>query len=217
VGLGTCCEFFKNIGIDEFKPDVHTISFLNRINIDRTKAKVSRNPIDVREIGITVAQTLLKPRAFVDSLIWCLCADYEGEICTENDPKCYLCKLKDEPELCLGFPNRTQIASNPLGAATRFRECNLTRTEAAKKMKWAGLTQGDTDKIVTKIYGPERTPKIKWGDIETYIKADPCGSAEMMKQSGLSYADTYKYMKKGGLAPDEIDRILSKVYSNSEQ
>jgi len=39
----------------------------------------------------------------------------------------------------------------------------------------------------------------------------------MMKQSGLSRADTYRYMKKAGLAPDEIDRILSKVYTDSEQ
>jgi len=217
VRLGTCCEFFKNIGIDEFKPDVHTIRFLNRINIDRTKAKVSRNPIDVREIGITIAQTLLKPRAFVDGLIWCLCADYEGEICTENDPKCYLCKLKNEPALCPGFPNRMQIRSNPLGAAKRFKECNLTRKEAAKKMVNAGLPQRYTDEILTKVYGPERTPKVKWEDIETFIKANPCGSAEVMKQSGSSYAETSKYMKKAGLEPDEIDRILSKVYSNSEQ
>jgi len=217
VGLAICCEFFNNIGIDEFKPDVHTIRFLNRINIDRTKAEVSRNPIDVREVGITVAQTLLKPRAFVDSLIWCLCADYQGEICTENDPKCYLCKLKDVPQLCREFPNRTQIGSNPLGAATRFKECNLTRTEAAKKMVNAGLPQRDTDEIVTKVYGPERTPKVKWEDIETFIKANPSGSAEMMKQSGSSYADTYKYMKKAGLAQDEIDRILGEVYSSSNQ
>ena len=61
------------------------------------------------------------------------------------------------------------------------------------------------------------THKIKWEDIETYIRADPSGSAQGMKQSGLSYADNYKYMKKAGLAPAEIDTILSKVYSNSKQ
>ena len=218
VGLAICCEFFNNIGIDECKPDVHTISFLNRISLDSTKVKVSRRPDDVRGIGIRIADTLQKPRAFVDSHMWVFCAEDEGEICTEDDPKCTSCMLKtQEPQLCLGFPDRTQIASDPLGAATRFRECNLTRRATYKKIVNAGLSERDTDTIVTKVYGPERTPKVKWEDIETYIKADPSGSAQMMKQSGLSYADNYKYMKKAGLAPAEIDRILSKVYSSSKQ
>ncbi len=218
VGAQVCCEFFNNIGIDAFKADVHTIRFLNRINLDRTEVRVSRKPDDVRQIGTTIANTLQKPRKFVDSHIWCFCAEGEGEICTDNDPKCDLCFLyTEQPQFCKGFPNRTQIVNCPLGAATRLRECNLTRTETAKKMKWAGLTQGDIDKIVTKIYDQKCPPKVKWEDIETFIKANPSGSAEMMKQSGLSYADTYKYMKKAGLAPGEIGRILSKVYSNSEQ
>lgn len=84
-------------------------------------------------------------------------------------------------------------------------------------MKAAGLPQAKIDQILNKVYGPGKTPRVKWGEIETYIKADPCGSTQMMKQSGLSRADTYRYMKKAGLAPDEIDRILSKVYTDSEQ
>lgn len=217
VQLAICCEFFKNIGIDEFKPDAHTITFLNRINIDRTKAKVSRNPIDIREIGITVAQTLPQPRAFVDSLMWCLCAEEYGEICTENDPKCHLCKLKDPPQLCAGYPGRKQIAADPLKAATRFKECNLTRREAYEKMVNAGLSHQVTDAIVTKVYGPRRIPKVKWEDIETFIKANPSEAAKAMKQAGLSYNYAYKYMIKAGLPSDEVERILSKVYSNSEQ
>ncbi|MCX6010139.1 MAG: hypothetical protein NTW48_08955, partial [Chloroflexi bacterium] len=128
VGLAICCEFFNNIGIDEFKPDVHTISFLNRINLDRTKGKVSCRPDDVRGIGVIIAGTLQKPRKFVDSHMWVFCAEGEGEICTEDDPKCGLCMLKtQQPQFCPGFPNRMQIVSNPLGAAKRFKECNLTR------------------------------------------------------------------------------------------
>jgi hypothetical protein len=57
------------------------------------------------------------------------------------------------------------------------------------------------------------TRKVKWEEIETYIKSDPCGSAQFMKQAGSSRADIYKDLKKAGLASDEIDRILNEVYS----
>jgi hypothetical protein len=153
VGLAICCEFFSNIGIDEFKPDVHTISFLNRINLDRSKIKVSRRPDDVRRIGIMIAGTLRKPRKFVDSHIWILCAEGEGEICTEDDPKCKLCWLKiNEPMFCKGFPDKTDIISNPVGAAKRFKECNLHWKDASRKMQKAGLSPAHIANIITTIY-----------------------------------------------------------------
>jgi hypothetical protein len=149
VRLAICCEFFNNTGVDEFKPDVHTISFLNRVNLDRTKARVSRMPDDTRAIGITIAETLQKPRRFVDSYIWRFCAEGkgkgegegEGEICTEDDPKCHLCELKTrQPQLCQGFPSRTQIGTDPAGAAKRLKECNLTVLQSYTIMEKAGLT-----------------------------------------------------------------------------
>ena len=217
VQLATCCEFFKNIGIDEFKPDAHTMSFLNRVNIDRAKAKVSRNPVDVRQVGITIAQTLPQPRAFVDMLMWCLCAEREGEICTENDPKCHLCKLKDHPQLCIGYPGKTQIAANPLKAAARFQESNLTRAEAHKNMMEAGVPQGVVDATITKIYGARRRPRVKWDDIKQFIQANPAQAAELMQQAGLSYDDACEHMAKAGLASDEIEKTLKNAYSNGRQ
>ena len=80
VGLPICCEFFNNIGIDEFKPDVNTISFLNRINIDRTKVNLSRKTTNVRTTGISIAETLKKPRKYVDNNIWVFCAEDRGEM-----------------------------------------------------------------------------------------------------------------------------------------
>ena len=100
VGLAICCEFFNNIGIDEFKPDRHTIRFLNRIGI-----LSSESPEEARRVGITIAQTLERPRKYVDSHIWVFCADGEGEICTQNKRKrkCNLCQLKNvQPQLCSG-------------------------------------------------------------------------------------------------------------------
>lgn len=98
VQLAICCEFFNNIGIDEFKPDRHTIRFLNRVRIVR-----SPSPDGVRKAGITIAETLRQPRKFVDSHIWFFCADGQGDICVGTNPKCNLCWLKTrQPQLCEG-------------------------------------------------------------------------------------------------------------------
>ena len=158
VGLAICCEFFNNIGLDEFKPDVHTISLLNRINLDRSpsigKVDVSRKPASVRSIGITIAQTLDKARAYVDSLMWVFCAEGEGDVCTEDDPKCESCWLKaKESAFCKGFPNKTEIRTNPVGAANRLKECNLTRNEAGQKMAKARLTPATIERALTAVYG----------------------------------------------------------------
>jgi len=96
VGDAICCEFFNGIGIDEFKPDVHTCRFIKRIGI-----VPSGNKDKVREAGITIARTLGQPRKYVDSHLWIFCADGEGEICTEKTPQCHVCQLKNiQPQLC---------------------------------------------------------------------------------------------------------------------
>ena len=96
VGPGICSEFFNNIGIDEFKPDVHTIRFLNRIGVVNSQSQEAS-----RKVGITIAHTLGKPRKYVDGEMWSFCAEGEGRICTEKNPQCQLCKLKlEEPVLC---------------------------------------------------------------------------------------------------------------------
>lgn len=98
VGLAICCEFFNNIGIDEFKPDVHTTRFL-----DRTKVIASAKPAETRKAGIAMAETLRVPRKYVDSHIWVFCAEGEGEVCTENNPECNSCWLKvKQPQFCQG-------------------------------------------------------------------------------------------------------------------
>ncbi|HAS28052.1 MAG TPA: hypothetical protein DCR59_02500 [Dehalococcoidia bacterium] len=103
VRLSICCEFFNNIGIDEFKPDAHTIRFFNKINLDQTKIKVSQRQKDVRQIGITIADTLTESRKYIDSVIWIFCAEYQGAICTKSKPQCSQCYLKtQEPQLCKG-------------------------------------------------------------------------------------------------------------------
>lgn len=153
VGYAICCEFFKNIGVDEFKPDTHTISFLNRISLDRRSVNCSTKPHDVRSIGIAIAQTLGVARAYVDSHIWVFCAEGEGEICTEDDLRCGSCRLKgNDPMFCKGFPSKADIITNPVEAARRFRECNVIWKDAGRKMERAGLTRPNVEKIITMVY-----------------------------------------------------------------
>lgn len=98
VRLPVCCEFFNNVGIDEFKPDEHATRFFKRIGVAK-----SDRPKEIRMAGITIAETLGKPRKYVDSYIWNFCAEGRGEICTKDNPKCHLCRLKiEKPVLCRG-------------------------------------------------------------------------------------------------------------------
>lgn len=100
VGFGVCCEFFKQIGVDDVKPDVHLIRFFIRTGINAT---ASQDPIDTWRIGITIANTLGVTRTYVDSLIWTFCAKDYGQICTANPGQCHLCTLKTgNPQLCPG-------------------------------------------------------------------------------------------------------------------
>jgi hypothetical protein len=133
VGLAICCEFFNNIGIDEFKPDVHTTRFLRRIDLDLTRCSIPSGDAGVREIGITIAQTTGKPRKLVDSHIWLFCANREAEVCRENNPKCDDCLLRTEmPRLCRGQSSGSAIKVDSTRDADRSRQCGLQR-EAEEK------------------------------------------------------------------------------------
>lgn len=105
VGLAICCEFFNNIGIDEFKPDaLITRFFYDRICISRT-----RRPKRIREIGLKMATNVAKPRAYVDSLIWHFCRT----VC-KAEPSCTTgtsCKLKtDHSPFCEWGPGRSKLS-----------------------------------------------------------------------------------------------------------
>jgi 3-methyladenine DNA glycosylase Tag len=104
VGLAIFCEFCKNIGIDEFKPDRHIKRFFQWINLLGGVGPEMDRPC--RNLGIAIARAAGQPRTYVDSLIWNFCADKRGEICRKSGrgSKCKVCKLRSEnPILCSGF------------------------------------------------------------------------------------------------------------------
>jgi len=105
VGLAICSEFFKNIGIDDFKPDLHMNRFFARIGlIDNPTFKTTpKIDLEIRKIGIEFANKIGKPAHYVDYVLWLFCADGKGEICSSK-PKCHNCELyTKEPKLCRGY------------------------------------------------------------------------------------------------------------------
>jgi len=106
VGLPICCEFFKNIGIDDFKADVHMVYLFSRLGIaeiKKPKTPTVRELYSIREVGMDIANSNNEPFHVVDNVLWFFCAEEKAEICTTNNPKCFKCKLRnEEPVMCSG-------------------------------------------------------------------------------------------------------------------
>jgi len=102
VGLAICCEFFNNIGIDEFKPDalIKRVYQRNGLNT-QTDAKA-------RETGITISQTLNQSRKYLDNLSW----HFGREICKESKPLCHLCALQSTTCVFRGSHNNQPAIYN---------------------------------------------------------------------------------------------------------
>ena len=111
VGLPICCEFFKNIGIDDFKPDGHMVYLFSRLGIVEIKSPKTptvRELHSIRAVGMDIAKSNNEPFHVVDNVLWFFCAEGKAEICTTNNPKCFKCKLRnEEPVMCRGniMPN----------------------------------------------------------------------------------------------------------------
>jgi len=111
VGLPICCEFFKNIGVDDFKPDVHMVYLFSRLGvaeIKNPKAPTVKELYSIRVAGMDIAKSNNEPFRVVDNVLWFFCAEGKAEICTTNSPKCSRCRLRiEEPAMCSGnfIPN----------------------------------------------------------------------------------------------------------------
>jgi len=106
VRLAICCEFFKNIGVDDFKPDVHMVYLFSRlriVNIKNPKSPTARELYSIRVVGMDIAKSNNLPFHVVDNVLWFFCAEGKGEICTTKSPKCSKCRLRiEEPAMCGG-------------------------------------------------------------------------------------------------------------------
>ena len=90
MGLPVCCEFLKNVGVDDFKPDVHMIYLFNRIGIVKTKnPKIAtyKELHSVRKMGMEIATSANKPFHAVDNILLFFCAEGKGENICKGFPK----------------------------------------------------------------------------------------------------------------------------------
>jgi thermostable 8-oxoguanine DNA glycosylase len=106
VGLPICCEFFKNIGVDDFKPDVHMVYLFSRlgiVEIKNPKTPTVKELYSIRAAGMDIAKSNNETFHVVDNVLWFFCAEGKAEICTTNNPKCSKCRLRiEKPAMCNG-------------------------------------------------------------------------------------------------------------------
>lgn len=96
MGEALVAEYLKNVGYDTSKPDRHIRRILGSNHLACSDSKIV--PIfEAFDIVADIAKESGKPTAEVDYILWSYCASGYGEICTQKNPKCDLCKAK---ELC---------------------------------------------------------------------------------------------------------------------
>lgn len=96
MGEALVAEYLKNVGYNTSKPDRHIRRILGSNHLACSDSKIV--PIfEAFDIVADIAKESGKPTAEVDYILWSYCASGYGEICTQKNPKCDLCKAK---ELC---------------------------------------------------------------------------------------------------------------------
>jgi 3-methyladenine DNA glycosylase Tag len=94
MGLALVCEYIKNMGIDIAKPDTHTKRMLgnNVLGFSKTEKAGDKEAIKLmKEIAKNTEMTQIE----VDALLWRYCANGERAICTDKNPKCHQCVIKE--------------------------------------------------------------------------------------------------------------------------
>lgn len=95
MGIPLVCEYFKNIGIDAAKADRHIRRMFGK-NILGFSGKKEASVDEALEYIKEIAEKNNNmPQVEVDILMWLYCAKGQCEICTEKNPKCHKCVIKD--------------------------------------------------------------------------------------------------------------------------
>ena len=94
IGLPLACEYIKSAGIDIIKPDVHVCRLLKRLGYIKPASQKSEEKEAVR-ICEEIAKEYNVSSVYVDTALWQYCAEKKFEMCTEANPKCGECKVKN--------------------------------------------------------------------------------------------------------------------------
>jgi len=119
--------------------------------------------------------------------------------------------------------SNTKVLLDKAGIVSRYsKKYNYNEKRAIVQLAALSLGKRPID-LDTSIYkdsvgnplrykSKKATPKFSRGDCKKYIKENPCGAAQVMKQLGVSRSQAYRDMGKAGLTPGEIDKVLGAVY-----
>lgn len=94
IGLPLACEYIKSAGIDIIKPDVHVCRLLKRLGYIKPASQKSEE-IEAVTVCKEIAKEYNVSSVYVDTALWQYCAEKKFEMCTEVNPKCGECKVKN--------------------------------------------------------------------------------------------------------------------------
>ena len=92
IGFPLALEYLRNVGIDTVKPDVHIVRIFKRLGLIKNCESEEKEVLKVienlsKESGYT--------KAYIDFLLWHYCSVGFGNICSENNPKCEMCVIRE--------------------------------------------------------------------------------------------------------------------------
>ena len=94
MGEALAAEYLKNVGYDLAKPDRHICRILGKEYLGCYE-RVSVPVYEAIDLIAEIAQTINKPAAEVDYILWSYCANGYGGVCTKRKPSCEICVAYD--------------------------------------------------------------------------------------------------------------------------
>lgn len=92
IGFPLALEYLRNVGIDTVKPDVHIVRIFKRLGLLKGCESEEKEVLEaIEELSATSGYS----KAYIDFLLWHYCSIGFGNICSENNPKCEICVIKE--------------------------------------------------------------------------------------------------------------------------
>lgn len=99
MGIALTCEYLRNVGYDLPKPDRHMCRIFGSEYLGFSNNK-NASPFDVIDFINNLKEKTNKSAAEIDYILWSYCANGYGEICTQKNPQCKICKLQNYCAKC---------------------------------------------------------------------------------------------------------------------
>jgi endonuclease III len=96
IGITLAFEYLRNVGVDAIKPDLHIMRILSnkRLHYLSSNSETEADQMEAVDVLEGVAKEINCSATYLDNLLWILCADGYGEICS-SEPKCEVCELSN--------------------------------------------------------------------------------------------------------------------------